>query len=89
VNSRATRKFWAFYDALPTEVQLTAKRAYTIFRVNPHHPGLNFEKIQNSSIWSVRVGLHYRALGRMSDSNTIVWYWVGHHSVYDRLIGKV
>lgn len=38
-------------------------------------------------MWSVRVGLHYRAAGVQEGSN-IVWFWIGHHSEYDRLISR-
>ena len=63
-----------------------AQKGYAQFKVNPYHAGLNFEKIQNSSLVSVRIGLHYRALGKMTSSDTVTWTWIGHHSVYDRLI---
>jgi hypothetical protein len=46
----------------------------TMFRSNPAHPGLNFKQVdENNNIYSVRVGLGYRALGQM-DGETIVWF---------------
>lgn len=33
--------------------------------------------------FSIRVGDHYRALGRQADEKTI-WVWTGTHSDYDR-----
>jgi hypothetical protein len=33
----------------------------------------------------VRVGLRYRALGVEVDDG-IVWFWIGSHSDYDRLL---
>jgi len=36
-------------------------------------------------IYSVRIGLGYRALAVMK-SGRIVWYWIGSHSEYDRLV---
>jgi len=36
--------------------------------------------------WSVRVGLHYRALAVERDQD-VVWFWIGPRSVYNRLIG--
>jgi hypothetical protein len=36
----------------------------------------------------VRIGLHYRALGIIS-SREIVWFWIGHHSVYDQLLKTI
>jgi len=36
-------------------------------------------------MWSVRVGIHYRAAA-IEDGSDIVWFWIGHHSEYDRII---
>ncbi|MEO5927014.1 MAG: hypothetical protein ABIR70_24575 [Bryobacteraceae bacterium] len=56
-----------------------------MFRRNPRHPGLQFKKLEGeASIYSVRVGLHYRALAAMK-GNRVVWYWIGSHAEYDRL----
>jgi len=38
------------------------------------------------SIYSVRIGVHYRALGTRMREDEIVWFWIGSHSEYDRLI---
>lgn len=34
---------------------------------------------------SARIGLDYRALAVMK-GNRVVWYWIGGHSEYDRLV---
>jgi len=36
--------------------------------------------------WSVRVGLHFRALGIDVDDG-ILWFWIGSHADYDKLVG--
>ena len=36
---------------------------------------------------SVRVGIAYRALG-VEDSESIVWFWIGSHVEYERLINR-
>jgi hypothetical protein len=36
-------------------------------------------------IFSARIGLEYRALAVMN-KDRIVWYWIGSHSDYDRLV---
>jgi mRNA-degrading endonuclease HigB of HigAB toxin-antitoxin module len=36
-------------------------------------------------VWSVRVGLHYRVVGVVHDEK-MLWYFVGTHAEYDRLI---
>jgi hypothetical protein len=46
---------------------------------------LHFKKV--GRLWSVRVGIHYRATA-VEDDQAVVWFWIGHHSEYDRLIGR-
>ena len=37
--------------------------------------------------WSVRVGAHYRAMGRfLDDDETFLWVWIGSHEAYNRLV---
>jgi hypothetical protein len=36
--------------------------------------------------WSVRAGIHHRALG-VEHENGVVWFWIGTHAEYDRLTG--
>ena len=47
---------------------------------------LHFKKIDR--FWAVRVGLHYRALA-VRDEADVVWFWIGPHAEYDRLIRQV
>jgi hypothetical protein len=68
------------------DVQRDAKRAYRLFQSNPAHPSLHFKKLEGEDgIYSARIGLDYRALAVMR-RDRIVWYWVGSHADYDRLI---
>lgn len=63
IESRTTRQFWRLFKNLPADVQEDAKRAYRIFRDNPAHPSLHFKKLEGEdNIYSVRIGLEYRAL---------------------------
>jgi len=69
---------------LPAEIQRLADRNYQLWLHDSTHPSLHFKKV--GRFWSARVGLHYRALGVEAD-DTLVWFWIGSHSEYDRLIG--
>ncbi|WP_438834736.1 ParE family toxin-like protein [Chryseosolibacter histidini] len=52
----------------------------------PFHPGLAFKQIStHQSIYSVRIGLSYRALG-IKEGNSVVWFWIGSHEDYNTLI---
>jgi hypothetical protein len=86
IESRTTRQFWRLFFDLPFDVQREAKRAYRLFQTNPAHPGLQFKKLEREDqIYSARIGLDYRALAVMKKGR-VVWYWIGSHSEYDRLV---
>lgn len=67
------------------EIQKLADDNYELLKRNPRHPSLHLKKV--GRMWSARVGIHYRAVAVEYDSN-IVWFWIGHHSEYDQLIGR-
>ena len=86
IESRTTRQFWDAFAGLPPEVQEDAKNAYGLFRSNPAHRSLRFKKLEGEDrTYSVRIGLGYRALCAMK-GNRIVWFWIGSHADYDRMI---
>jgi hypothetical protein len=80
------RQFWRLFSDLPVDAQRDAKRAFRLFASNPAHPGLQFKKLEGEDdIYSARIGLDYRALAVMKKDG-IIWYWIGRHSEYDRLV---
>jgi hypothetical protein len=86
IESRTTRSFRAAFAALPDEIQAQARRAYRIFRENPSHPSLRFKKVDPlENVYSVRIGLGYRALGVLEGS-VVIWFWIGSHAEYDRVV---
>ena len=80
----ASGSFWVLLEALPAEVRAVAEKNYELLKSNPRHPSLQFKRI--GSLWSVRVGLHHRALGREVGSD-VLWFWIGTHADYDKLVG--
>ena len=84
MNHFATPGFWAHYRSLPDEVRTLADKKFELLRNNPTHPSLRFKLI--GEFWSARVGLHYRALARVR-TDGLVWFWIGHHKDYDKIIG--
>jgi hypothetical protein len=90
VISRTTKGFWKHFDALPQDAQRQAVRAYTLWRSNPSHPSLQFKCVsERHAAYSVRVGLHWRALGYRDarpNQDILTWFWIGSHADYDRLI---
>jgi hypothetical protein len=88
MNSRTTRRFRQLLAALPSHVRQQAREAYQLFRQNPSHSGLRFKKVhQDPPIYSARVGIGYRAVGALN-GNTIVWFWIGSHADYDKLLDQ-
>src|ERR1700722_11410209 len=85
MKSSTTRGFRIAYADLPEGVQRKARLAYQLFRENPYYPSLQFKKVDEPNIYSVRVGLGYRALGIMNGAE-IVWIWIGSLTEYDKLI---
>jgi len=86
VNSQITEDFLACFARLPEEVKALARRSYRLWRANPSHPSLHFKPIHgNEGLYSVRVGLGWRALGLL-EGDMITWSWIGSHAEYDRLI---
>ncbi len=86
IESRTTRSFRDAFARLPEDVQVQARRAYQLFRDDPGHPSLRFKKVgESANIYSVRIGLGYRALG-VIESSAIIWFWIGSHADYDRLV---
>ncbi len=84
MNSTCTARFWRLLGDLPREVQELAHKNYALWLAEPHHPSLRFKHLRGN-VWSVRIGVHYRALAEVEGSE-VTWLWIGHHSEYDHLI---
>jgi len=79
---RTTPRFWQCFEKLPETVGRLAQNNFQLLRENPRHPSLHFKKI--GQLWSVRIGLAYRALA-VEDGNDYIWVWIGTHDEYMRL----
>ena len=89
MDSRTTADFREQFSRLPIEVQRQTRAAYRRFQQNPQHTSLRFRKVHPTEpIYSVRIGLHYRAVGLL-DEESIVWFWVGSHADYDTLLAQM
>lgn len=81
----ATARFWRCYRGLPADIQALANHCFSLLKSDSTHRSLHFKRI--GPLWSVRVGLHYRALATDADGD-VVWFWVGSHADYDKLVGR-
>ena len=79
-------RFWDLYNQLPKEIQRLADKNHQLLKHDPSHPSLHFKKVGKSKqLWSVRLGIDYRALGREKPDG-ILWFWIGTHAEYDKLL---
>ncbi len=81
-------RFWQHYHQLPKEMRELADKNFSLLQSNAHHPSLHFKKVDDArNLWSVRIGLQYRALG-LEKPDGILWFWIGSHADYDKLISS-
>ena len=89
MKSRLTEDFIICFRRLPHRIQRLARKNYRLWKQNPSHAGLEFKRVsQKLPTYSVRIGLGWRALGFMRD-DTVVWFWIGSHADYDKLLKRL
>ena len=89
MNSKTTKRFRRMLAKLPRDIRRQAQEAYRLFRQNPNHRSLRFKKVHNTEpIYSARINIDYRAVG-LVDGGEIVWFWIGPHAEYDKLLSRL
>ncbi|MBD1929008.1 hypothetical protein H6F74_22570 [Trichocoleus sp. FACHB-90] len=89
MKSRTTNQFRRAFADLPKQVQQQTREAYCQFKQDPSHPSLRFKKIHPEfPIYSARISKSYRAVGQL-DEDTVIWFWVGSHAEYDKLLSQL
>ena len=68
---------------MPVTVQQIARRNFNLLKANPRHPSLRFRNV--GRYWSARVGAAHRAVA-VKDGDDFIWFWVGDHDEYLRVI---
>ena len=77
------------YLEVHSDTQKQADAAYAHFKNNPYHPSLDFKCVnRQNQIYSVRIGIYYRALGEKS-GDAILWFWIGSHEKYNHLLSEL
>jgi hypothetical protein len=77
-------KIWRRYNAPAPDVQKPADKNFQLFRINPRHPSLRFER-KAPELCPVRVSSGHRAQARQLDDN-LIWLWIGTHDEYERIL---
>jgi hypothetical protein len=87
--SKTNKRFRAAFQALPEPVKRHARKAYQLFRENPRHPSLQFREVEAApSVYSVRIGIHHRAVAVLT-GDELVWFWIGSHAEYDKILRRL
>ncbi len=87
--SHITADFRKRFQRLPSDIQSQAKQSYRLWQSNPQHSSLDYERVsQTIPLYSVRIGLHWRALA-LKDADALDWFWIGPHSQYDKLLDQL
>ena len=70
-------------------MQDRAKRTYKLWISDPNHPSLKYGRVHPAEqVYSVRIGLHWRALA-IVEQEAVVWFWIGLHSDYDKILDSI
>ena len=68
---------------------VTQGGSYRLWKNDPYHPSLQFKKVHPvEPVYSVRVAIGWRALRTKTD-DTMVWFWIGPHSEYDKILSQL
>ena len=88
MNSHLTKDFINHFKRLPERIRKLARKNYRIWKKNPSHPSIAFKPvIANLPVYSVRIGIGWRALG-LKKENTMIWFWIGSHAEYEKQLKK-
>ncbi|MCY3721359.1 MAG: hypothetical protein OXG97_03965 [Candidatus Poribacteria bacterium] len=89
MNSKTTKRFRQMLSRLSRDIRQQAREAYRLFSKDPRHPSLRFKKVHaTESIYAARININYRVVG-VVDNGEIVWFWVGPHTEYEKLLNEL
>ena len=90
MKSYTTARFRRLLSDLPQDVQRSARRAFKTWLADSGHPSLEFKKLHGTKrpAYSARVGIHWRAVAVRSGDD-YVWFWIGSHSEYDKVVASL
>ncbi len=89
MNSHLTDEFLRCFRNLPKRIQNLAKKTYRLWKQDPTHPSIDFKSVSKKRpIFSVRVGIGWRALG-IKQEDTMIWFWIGSHAEYSKLLKQL
>jgi hypothetical protein len=89
MNSVTTERYRKAFAQLPEHIQEQARKAYRLWKKNPHHLSLQFKCVHKTEqVYSVRISLSFRAIG-VKEKDTMIWFWIGSHNDYDKMLSSL
>lgn len=91
MKSRTIYPFERLLRQLPVDVRQQVYAAFRLFKENPKHPSLHFERKNTGrhKVVSVHPGNDdYRALDYIQDG-MIKWFWIGTHNDYNQMLKRI
>ncbi|MEW6113499.1 MAG: hypothetical protein AB1664_15310 [Thermodesulfobacteriota bacterium] len=86
MKSHLSADFISCFRELPARIQRLARKNYKLWKENPRHPSVQFKLVgKRMPVYSVRVGIGWRALGLKVD-DAMVWFWIGSHAEYMKVL---
>ena len=83
MKSRTTTEFRKLFADLSKQVQEQTRAAYRQSKEDPSYPSLRFKKVHPElPIY------RKRRVGQL-DGDTVIWFWVGSHAEYERLLEQL
>ncbi len=88
MNIIRSSKFGREYKKLPSKIKKLAEEREKIFRRDPFNPRLKKHKLHGKfkgkieKYWSFSIGYKYRIVFRFIDKNTVRFYLIGTHRIY-------
>ena len=72
----ASPDFWECHRALPPALRQLADQTFERLKSDPRYPSLHFKKVGRFCALAVDA------------SGGLVWFWIGTHAEYDKLVGE-
>ncbi len=89
MNSHLTESFITLFNSLPKRIKRSARRNYRLWQRDASHRSLQFKRVgRKHEVYSVRVGIGWRALG-VKQGDAIVWFWIGSHAEYTQRLKQM
>lgn len=89
MKSHITKSFRKCFADLPQGTRIQTRKSYEFWRKDNYHKSLQFKQVSKKpSMYSVRIGIGYRALG-LVENVEIYWFWIGSHADYDTLLKRL